>query len=42
MYSQAEEIVRYVKEALLDSIDNNKFMDDATKLKAKAKVTIRI
>lgn len=36
---QAEEIVSYVKQALLESVDTNSFMDDATKAKAKAKVS---
>ncbi|XP_045176532.2 endothelin-converting enzyme homolog isoform X1 [Mercenaria mercenaria] len=36
---KAEEIVRYIKQALIDSVDSNKFMDDTTKQRAKAKLT---
>ncbi|XP_060556433.1 endothelin-converting enzyme homolog isoform X1 [Ruditapes philippinarum] len=36
---KAEEIVRYVKQALIDSVDSNTFMDDTTKQRAKAKLS---
>ncbi|KAL4225048.1 Membrane metallo-endopeptidase-like 1 [Mactra antiquata] len=35
---QAEEIVKYVKQEIIDSIGQNKFLDDATKEKAKRKL----
>ena len=35
---KAEEIVTYVKQALMDSIDKNTIMDAATKATAKTKV----
>ena len=35
---KAEEIVTYVKQALMDSIDKNMIMDAATKATAKTKV----
>lgn len=35
---QAEEIVKYVKQAMMDSIDKNTIMDAATKATAKTKV----
>ena len=37
---QAEEIVQYIKEALIASVDANTFMDEQTKAKAKAKVRV--
>ena len=40
VFMQAEEIVTYVKQALMDSIDKNTIMDAATKATAKTKVMV--
>ena len=41
-FIKAEEIVTYVKQALMDSIDKNTIMDAATKATAKTKVHINV